>query len=456
MILSVQSKIMLTVLSVVLMFALFILFYYPARQERYLLENYDTEIENYSNTVALGVKIALTEENYEGVETALNFVRHDDRLQFVSIVQSDTVWDENHSAFTLEKTIFKTYPEDITVNPYAVSNKNFIVKSTPFSTQIMNGEILLSFSTAEIIEGRKQIRIASAIASIVVFGIGLFMGYWLAKNISRPVLALRDAANKVGEGDLTQAVVNKSRDEIGELSVAFNRMVKDLRTARMEINKRTQQLTVEKIKSDELLLNILPIETAEELKATGHAKAKFYESVTVFFTDFKDFTAISENMTANELVAELHLCFSRFDTILRKYNIEKIKTIGDAYMCVAGLPVINHTHPFDALEAAIEIKECMAQYNKEKEEQGKTGFDVRIGIHTGPVVAGIVGLDKFAFDIWGSTVNTASRLEKSSEPNKINISSSLYHIIKGKYNCIPRGKINVKGLGEIKMYFVQA
>ncbi len=445
---------MLTVLSVVLMFALFILFYYPARQERYLLENYNTEIENYANTVALGVKIALIEENFEGVETALNFVRDDSRLQFVSLIQTDSVWNEGHHGFKINKTVFKTYPENILVDPYEASNDFFINKSTPFSTPVMNGEIMLSFSTEEIVTGRRQIRIASAVASLIVFIIGLVIGYWLARKISVPVLALRDAANKVGEGDLTQSVTNRSRDEIGELGVAFNKMVKDLSTARKEINQRTEELTKEKQKSDELLLNILPLETAEELKSTGEAKAKYYDSVTVLFTDFKDFTSISENMSANELVTELHHCFSRFDNIIRKYNMEKIKTIGDSYMCVAGLPIKNTTHPFDAVNAAVEIRDCMLSYNKEKEANGDVGFDVRIGIHTGPVVAGIVGVNKFAYDIWGSTVNTASRMESGGVPNKINISSSLYDIIKDKYDCTLRGNFMVKGLGEISMYFV--
>lgn len=454
MVLSVQSKIMLTVLSVVLMFALFILFYYPARQERYLLENYNTEIENYANTVALGVKIALTEENFEGVETALNFVRDDSRLQFVSIILTDSIWNTDHSSYKIEKTVFKTYPENVEVDPYAESNDLFINKSTPFLTSVMNGEIMLSFSTSEIKEGRNQIRIASAVASFIVFIIGLFIGYLLARRISIPVLALRDAANKVGEGDLTQSVKNSSRDEIGELGVAFNKMVKDLSSARREINQRTKELQVEKQKSDELLLNILPTETAEELKRTGEAKAKYYDSVTVIFTDFKDFTAISEKMSANELVTELHHCFSTFDNIIRKYNIEKIKTIGDSYMCVAGLPAKNTTHPFDAVNAALEIIECMHTYNKEREAIGGSGFDVRIGIHTGPVVAGIVGVNKFAYDIWGSTVNTASRMENAGEANKINISSSLYSIIKDQFECTLRGKISVKGLGEIPMYFL--
>lgn len=454
MFLSVQSKILLTVLSVVLMFALFILFYYPQRQERYLLENYNNEIENLAKTVALGVKIALTEQNFEGVETALNFVRDDSRLQYVSILQNDSVWNQDHTKYTIEKTVFKTYPDSVDVDPDAISNKYFIYKSAPFAAPFLIGEIKIGFTTTEIIKGRKQIRNASAIASFIVFVIGFFIGYLLARRISIPVLALRDAANKVGEGDLTQFVKSHSRDEIGELSTAFNKMVKDLGKARREVEERTQELTKEKQKSDKLLRNILPTETAEELKKTGEAKAKDYDSVTVLFTDFKDFTSISEKMSANELVTELHYCFSMFDHIIRKHGIEKIKTIGDAYMCVAGLPVRNTTHPFDAVNAAIEIRDALIAYKKERNAKGEVGFDIRIGIHTGPVVAGIVGVHKFAYDIWGNTVNKASRLENASELNKINISTSLYEIVKDRYIFTHRGDIYVKGLGEIPMHFV--
>ena len=447
MVLSVQSKILLTVLSVVLMFALFILFYYPARQERNLLENYNNEIETLAKTVALGVKIALTDENFEGVETAMNFVTNDDRLHVVSIIQHDTIWTPDKSKFNIKKSVFTSKPDSILVDPLGISDKFFIKKSANFTTPLMNGEIMLSFTTAEIIKGRRQIRLASAIASFVVFVIGFFIGYWLARKISKPVLALRDAANKVGEGDLTQSVTNNSRDEIGELSTAFNKMVKDLSTARNEI-------TIEKQKSDELLLNILPTETAEELKRTGAAKAKQYESVSVIFTDFKDFTSISEKMSATKIVAELHFCFSNFDRIIKKNNIEKIKTIGDSYMCVAGLPVKNSTHSIDAVNAALEIRDFMRQYKRDRIAAGETFFEIRIGIHTGPVVAGIVGVDKFAYDIWGSTVNVASRLESSSEPDKINVSKDFYDKIKDHYDCTLRGNFPVKGLGEIPMYYI--
>ena len=159
-------------------------------------------------------------------------------------------------------------------------------------------------------------------------------------------------------------------------------------------------------------------------------------------------------MSATELVSELHHCFSMFDHIIRKYKIEKIKTIGDAYMCVAGLHTENEEHHFDAIEAAIEINQCMMEYRREKEEKGEIGFELRLGIHSGPVVAGIVGVDKFAYDIWGSTVNLASRMERNSEPNKINISHSLYQVVKTKYECTSRGKKVVRGLEKIEMHFV--
>jgi class 3 adenylate cyclase len=161
-------------------------------------------------------------------------------------------------------------------------------------------------------------------------------------------------------------------------------------------------------------------------------------------------------MSANKLVKELHYCFSNFDQIISKYKIEKIKTIGDSYMCVAGLPIANSLHPFHAVQAALEIREFMIKYKTEKEAAGEIGFDVRIGIHTGPVVAGIVGVNKFAYDIWGSTVNVASRFETASESNKINISETLYSIVKDQFDCTRRGKIAIKGIGSVSMYFVNS
>ncbi|OYU94239.1 MAG: hypothetical protein CFE21_16765 [Bacteroidetes bacterium B1(2017)] len=210
--------------------------------------------------------------------------------------------------------------------------------------------------------------------------------------------------------------------------------------------KLNAELTIEKKKSDDLLLNILPTEIAEELKFNGKSAAKQYNHVTVLFTDFVNFTGISEEMSATELVNEIHTNFTAFDAIMEKHGIEKIKTIGDAYLAVGGLPLADEKHAINGVLAALEVQEFM------KNSGGK--FKIRIGLHSGPVVAGIVGVKKYAYDIWGDTVNTAARMEQHSEVGKINISGATYELIKDSFQCTYRGKINAKNKGEIDMYFV--
>ena len=222
------------------------------------------------------------------------------------------------------------------------------------------------------------------------------------------------------------------------------------------VRKTKKIIEDEKERSEKLLLNILPVETAEELKEKGSATPKHYDMVSVLFTDFKGFTTIAEKLTPQQLVEELNQCFMEFDRIIDKHNLEKIKTIGDAYMCAGGIPVANETNPVDIVKAGLEIKSYMEKLKSDREAQGKDYWELRIGIHTGPVIAGVVGKNKFAYDIWGDAVNTASRMESSGIPGQVNISGTTYELIKDQFNCNHRGKIQAKNKGEIDMYIVES
>ena len=219
------------------------------------------------------------------------------------------------------------------------------------------------------------------------------------------------------------------------------------------IQKTKKVIEEERDRSDNLLLNILPEETAVELKKNGVVKAKNYDAVTVLFSDFKGFTSYSKNLSPEALVETIHFYFSKFDAIIEKHGLEKIKTIGDAYMCAGGLNYDSEDHPQKMLQAAVEIV-AFVEETKQDGTANKMNFDIRIGINTGPVVAGVVGTKKFAYDIWGDTVNVASRMESMSEPGRINISENTYEIIKNTWTCEYRGEIEAKNRGAMKMYFV--
>ena len=222
-----------------------------------------------------------------------------------------------------------------------------------------------------------------------------------------------------------------------------------------KVLERTNELLIEKEKSDKLLLNILPSEVAEELKEFGYSEAKLYNHVTVLFADFVGFTKLSEKLTPKELIEEVDLYFKAFDMIMEENGLEKIKTIGDAYLAVCGLPNAIDSHGQNTIRAAKAIMDFIDNQRVIKKKDNKIYFDIRIGVHSGPVIAGIVGLKKFAYDIWGDTVNTSARMEQACEPNKINISATTYELIKDDFSCQYRGKIDAKNKGSIDMYYLE-
>ena len=230
MIITLKTKIWLTVLSIVLMFSYFIFIYFPSQQEEHILENYTSEVQNIANTIGVGVEIAINEQNFRGITKELEIIKNDGRLSFVRLIEEDTVWSGDHLHYTIRDSTIFTFPEKAELPENFASNDSTIVKRVSLNTKLMNGNgaIMVGFKTNEIIESNRRIRRISIFISTIVFTIAILIGFWLSRNISRPVNALREATRKVGKGDFTQRVINNSTDEIGELSNSFNKMVEEL------------------------------------------------------------------------------------------------------------------------------------------------------------------------------------------------------------------------------------
>jgi class 3 adenylate cyclase len=235
-------------------------------------------------------------------------------------------------------------------------------------------------------------------------------------------------------------------------SVIFEQSKDYQETVNEVFEKRLQHARDE---SDRLLHNILPAKIATELKKENKVAPVHVDAATVLFTDFKGFTQLSEQMPPEKLIADLDECFSAFDQICAEHGLEKIKTIGDSFMCAGGIPDSNHTHVYDVALAALKMRDAIAALKKQRAERGEPYWDVRIGFHTGPVVAGVIGRNKFSYDIWGDTVNTASRMESSGEPGRINISATSHALLHWLFQCRQRGAVAAKNKGMIDMYFLE-
>lgn len=258
------------------------------------------------------------------------------------------------------------------------------------------------------------------------------------------------AIGVVSDGDISAENRDLLARAASVFSLAYSRF-KDLMQARTDL----ENLKEEKKRADSLLLNILPEEIADELKQFGRSYARKHEEVTILYADIMGFTAIAETLSAQELVTQLDECFRAFDKIVDKHGLEKIRTIGDAYVCACGLPKPVPDNAVRTVRAALDMITFIKGFAMTRQIQDLPAFEFRVGIHTGPVITGVVGLRKFTYDIWGDAVNMAARMEQHGEPGKINISSSTYGLVKDKFTCTPRGKIEAKNKGEVEMYFVE-
>ena len=231
--------------------------------------------------------------------------------------------------------------------------------------------------------------------------------------------------------------------------------VLELRRNVNQLERTRQELQDQREKSERLLQNMLPAAVAQELKDGNRATARFYDAATILFADFEGFTKLAESMEPKELIGQLDDYFSAFDQIAENHQLEMLKTIGDAYMCVGGLPEINRSHPVDACLAALEMQQCVADMNRKRETLRLPHWDLRVGIHTGPVIAGVVGRRKFIYDIWGDAVNVAARMESSGASRRINVSEAIYHRTKELFEFEPRGSVEVKNKGRLEMFFLR-
>lgn len=281
--------------------------------------------------------------------------------------------------------------------------------------------------------------------------LGLLRVQYELENMEREMILL-NIDNELKQTQIEGATTSKRL--LYALAVLLLAIVGGIFSRYRFIQKSNASLAKEQSKSESILLNILPKETAEELKEHGSIKAKFFKEVTVLFTDFKQFSLVAEGIPPEHLVQSLDYFFKKFDVITEKHHLEKIKTIGDAYMCAGGLPTENETHPENALSAALEILEFVRD-TQQNPPKGIYPFEVRIGINTGPVVAGVVGTKKFQYDLWGNTVNIAARMESNSEPGKINVAETTYQYLKDRHHFTYRGVIKAKNEQLLKMYFAE-
>jgi class 3 adenylate cyclase/HAMP domain-containing protein len=345
---------------------------------------------------------------------------------------------------------------------FTVDGNNYFVRVDPFrDSKGIDWLVVVTIPEADFmnqINANTQTTILLCLATLIL---AILLGILTARWIIRPVERITIASEAIAGGNLNQQVKVSSIVELGKLANVFNGMTKQLKDSlnalhsanedlEARVEQRTGELRQEKERSEQLLLNILPAEIADRLMRTNQSPAEHFEEATILFADIVGFTSISARIEPMQLVAGLNQIFSAFDQLTEKYGLEKIKTIGDAYMVVGGLPASRPDH----CEAIANMALDMQAYMQEVENIFGEPLQIRIGINTGSVIAGVIGIKKFIYDLWGDAVNVASRMESHGKPGYIQVTDATYHKLQSKYLLEPRGKIEVKGRGEMMTYWL--
>ncbi len=366
--------------------------------------------------------------------------------------------DDRSNETVLNVTKQKIYPKGISWNTLNSENRVILYEKNKWygdKEEIMIGSNryhLITMVTKKdiLFNSIRMLNVTLAIILIGLIGMGITV-VMIANGFIRPLRNINTSLHKVAQGDLTSRIDVLSEDEFGQLSQSSNQMAAELQRQSEEIQRYIQQIKQEQERAEHLLLNILPFEIAEELKKEEKTIAQDFNTATILFSDLVGFTTFSSKLTAKELVEKLNALYSMFDDLLDKYHIEKIKTIGDALMLVSGVPSPRPDHAEEMAKMAFDMMDALKTFN---EKYGQS-LQIRIGIHSGPVVAGVIGKKKFVYDLWGDSVNIASRMESHGIPGCIQVSETTYSLLKTSFSLDSRGIISIKGKGDMNTYILK-
>lgn len=419
---NVAHKLLFPITGFIIFLSIFMFVYFPQKQEEALTESFEREVQTLAETVALGLTIGLSNDDNAGIQPSIDYAKQTPDVEFVALVS--------------EGSTFAAHPEDFIFQDSLYKADNLVIKRSKISTGIIEGEVIVGRNTIKIRHRIKEIRTTTGIVAGATLLLGILFGLVQAFFIVRPLRQLRGVAVRVGKGDLATKVERSTNDEIGDLADEFSNMITNVR--------------IERQRSDSLLLNILPRSIATRMKQGETNIARHYPHVTVLFIDIAGFTKLASELPPQRLVGILDIIFSRFDDLADKYGLEKIKTIGDCYMVVGGVPEPVDDHALRVANMAVESIDVLNSVAKEL----NVALAARLGMHSGEVVAGVIGKKKFIYDLWGDTVNIASRMESHGVIGRVHCSDATYQLLRYNFNFEERGAIDIKGKGSMKTYLI--